>query len=180
MQAKGSLTGAPDPTSFGPSAGVDCVIGEALPKVWDTFVPVYLPDLFPKAKGPIPPVVDVRDQTGRWDEIGRTRTVVLGDGNTAREEITYSDPSDGQAAENLAEFAYTVSGFTGPFSWLVKSAHARWVFTAQSGETQVLWTYGFRSTNILTRPFVALLAATFWRAYMRDGLDHFKALAERG
>lgn len=174
------MTGAPDPAGFGPSARVDCVIGKALPKVWDIFVPISLPDLFPKAKGPIPPVVDVQDQTGRWDEVGQTRTVVLGDGNTAREEITYSAPSGGAAAECMAEFAYTVSGFTGPFSWLVKSAHGRWVFTAQSGETQVVWTYGFRATNILTRPLVALLAATFWRAYMRDGLGHFKALAERG
>jgi len=159
---------------------VACVIDNALPDVWDIFVPVFLPDLFPKAIGPIPPVVDVREQTGRWDEVGQTRTVVLGDGNTAREEITYSDPSGGQSAEHMAEFAYTVSGFTGPFAWLVRSAHGRWVFTAQSGETQVVWTYGFRATNILTRPLVALLAATFWRAYMRDGLAHFKALAERG
>lgn len=143
-------------------------------------MPVYLPDLFPKPKGPIPPVVDVRDQTGRWDEVGQTRTVVLGDGNTAREEITFSDPSGGGKAETYAEFAYTVSGFTGLFSWLVREAHGHWVFTPHQDGTQVVWTYGFRSTGVLTRPIIGLLARTFWKAYMRDGFLHFKDIAERG
>ncbi len=173
------MTGAPDPAQLGPSARVACVIDSALPKVWDVFIPVSLPDLFPKAKGPIPPVVDVRDQTGRWDEVGRTRTVVLGDGNTAREKITYSDPSGGQAASDRAKFAYAVSGFTGPFAYLVREAHGHWVFTPGADGTHVGWTYGFRTASLVARPLVGLMAWSFWKAYMRDGLMHFKALAER-
>ena len=40
-------------------------------------VPIPLPTLFHRWYGPIPPIKEVRDQTGDWDAVGKTRTVAV-------------------------------------------------------------------------------------------------------
>src|SRR6201746_2072498 len=55
-------------------------------------VPMPLPTLFQHWYGPIPPIKAVVDQTGDWDAIGKTRTVVLTGGGSMREQITSHDP----------------------------------------------------------------------------------------
>jgi hypothetical protein len=53
-------------------------------------VPMPLPTLFHLWYGPIPPIKAVVDQTGDWDAIGKTRTVVLTGGGSMREQRTQS------------------------------------------------------------------------------------------
>src|SRR5689334_6381500 len=45
--------------------------------VFRDMVPMPLPELFSKWYGPIPPIKETRDQTGDWDAVGQSRTVVL-------------------------------------------------------------------------------------------------------
>ncbi|MFN4158880.1 MAG: hypothetical protein ACK4GO_10835 [Gemmobacter sp.] len=93
------------------------------------FVPIDLALVLPRPKGPIPAVTGTSGQTGRCDVAGRSRVVHLSDGRQVREEITASDPSDGQAPRNgRAGFAYRVHGFTGPFGLLAREARASWAF----------------------------------------------------
>jgi hypothetical protein len=98
-------------------------------------VPIELPKIFPRY-GPLPAVVDTRDQTGGWDHVGASRTVVLSDGTTASEEMTaYVEPS---------HFAYRLGGFSGQMRFLVDHAHGAWWF-CEAGEdrTRIRWTYTF-------------------------------------
>jgi Polyketide cyclase / dehydrase and lipid transport len=55
-------------------------------------VPMPLPTLFQRWYGPIPPIKAVVDQTGDWDAVGKTRTVVLTGGGSMREQLTSYDP----------------------------------------------------------------------------------------
>src|SRR3979411_2044992 len=68
---------------------------------FDGTVPIPLPTLFHRWYGPIPPIKAVNDQTGDWDAIGKTRTVVLTGGGSMREELTSFDPP--------RSFGYTLS-----------------------------------------------------------------------
>lgn len=159
-------------SNIGPSAVVTGTTNATVADVWKRFVPIALPEVFPNAKGPIPPVVAVEDQDGRWDTVGRARTVVLADGMRVREQITFSDPTNGAPAEGQARFGYTVSGFSGPLSWLVSEARGFWVFEGQGNQTKITWTYQFQPTSALTRPLAAAIIALFWRAYMKDGMHN--------
>ncbi|WP_299044898.1 SRPBCC family protein [uncultured Tateyamaria sp.] len=159
-------------TDSGPKAVVTGTAQGALAEVWDRFVPIKLPEVFPNPKGPIPAVVAVEDQDGRWDTVGKSRTVVLADGMRVREEITHSDPTGGQPAQAIAQFGYTVSGFTGPLSWLVSEAQGHWLFEDKGAHTRITWTYQFRPTHALARPLAKAIIALFWQRYMNEGMQN--------
>jgi hypothetical protein len=109
--------------------------------------------------GPIPGVSGTRDLTGPWDTPGSTRTVVLEDGSTAREEVLeWVRPE---------RFRYRVDTFTSPLARLVDHALGDFRFSASGFE----WTYAFQPRNaaagLLLRPFVR----TAWARYMAQCAD---------
>lgn len=169
-----------DPSLIGPSTSVRAIARVAIDDAWERFVPVELPEVFPNGKGPIPPVVAVEGQDGRWDEPGRSRTVVLGDGSRVYEAITLSEPSGGAAPTNgRARFGYTVSGFPSPLGILAREARGLWIFEQNGDTTQIVWTYGFMPNTVLARPVLGFVIATFWKAYMHDGMENVVRLLER-
>lgn len=169
-----------DPTSLGPSAVVSATADVPLTLAWERFVPIELPMVFPKAKGPIPPVVDVEGQTGRWDEVGRSRTVVLGDGARVNEQISFSDPTEGAAPKDgIAQFGYTVSGFSGPLGRLTREAQGFWRFEEVGNYTNITWTYGFLPTGTLARPVLSFIISAFWKRYMSDGMTNVVRVLEK-
>src|SRR6476619_4832448 len=62
---------------------------------FDVVLPTPLPDLFRYRYAAIPPISEVREQEGVWGSVGRTRTIVLADGATMREELTCLDRPHG-------------------------------------------------------------------------------------
>ena len=165
--------------SLGPSASVTATAQIPLDIAWDRFVPIQLPLVFPNAKGPIPPVIAVEGQTGRWDEVGRSRIVVLGDGAQVHEEITLSDPTGGaQPDGGLARFGYTVSGFSGTLGWMTSEARGAWHFEQNGDRTKIVWTYAFRPTHAIARPVLTFIVAAFWKRYMADGLVNVVRILE--
>jgi len=106
----------------------------------------------------IPAVVAVTDQTGKWDAVGRTRTLHLSDGSTVVETSTDVD--------RPGFFAYELTRFTKVFGPLVDHARAEWRFDAAEGGTLISWSYTF-----FGRPgrgwIVALIVRLAWAAYMR-------------
>lgn len=118
--------------------------------------------------GPLPAVAEVWDQSGEWDTVGRTRTLVLSDGGTVVESITDADPA--------RFFAYDLSRFTGPFGRLVAGARAEWRFVPLADGTRVEWTYAFRARRGWGGA-VALIVALAWRPYMARVLPPLAAWA---
>jgi hypothetical protein len=169
------------PAVDGPRATVRITARVPLAVAWEAFVPITLSDVFPKSKGPIPAVRGTSGQEGRWDVVGRSRSVHLADGRVVREEITASDPTAGAPpAGEVATFAYRVSGFSGPLSLIAREAHGDWRFEQVGPEqTDIRWTYTFVPKNWLGAVPLKLILRTFWRAYMRDGIDNVRLIAER-
>jgi hypothetical protein len=134
-------------------------------------------DVLPKVLrrwGPIPAVTGTRDLTGPWDTPGSSRTVVLGDGSTAREAVLdFVRPSD---------FRYRVDAFTSPIGRLADHAigHFRFFGDGTGAGSRFEWTYVFEPRNaaagVLLRPFVRVA----WARYMARCADASVALAQAG
>jgi hypothetical protein len=119
------------------------------------------PARFYPRHGPLPAVVEVRDQTGAWDAVGQSRTLVLSDGSTVVERLTVVEPP--------RRFAYRLADFTGLFGSLVAFAEADWDFDAAVEGTRIRWTYSFHAQP--KRGWVVrLVVRLFWARYMKKVL----------
>jgi hypothetical protein len=111
--------------------------------------------------GPLPAVVEVRNQSGAWDTVGRTRTLMLSDGGHVVETITDTDSPE--------LFGYELSEFQKLFGILVSGARAEWRFEPLQGGAIVRWSYTF-----FARPargwIVWLIVQLWWARYMRQVL----------
>ncbi|MGV8895940.1 MAG: SRPBCC family protein [Rhodoglobus sp.] len=119
------------------------------------------PTKFYPASGLLPAVVAVKDQSGTWDTIGRTRTLKLSDGGQVVETITNTD--------SPTYFAYELSNFTKLFGTLISGARAEWRFERVELGTRISWTYTF-----FGRPgrgwVVGLIVKLLWGPYMNKVL----------
>ena len=129
---------------------------------FDVIVPIDLSSIF-KRWAFIPGVEGVRDQTGPWDKVGQTRTVLLSDGTSANEELTRVDRPSG--------FAYQVGPFPRPLGLLATHATGSWSFTSErDGSTGISWTYSFEPARGRAW-LVRLVIAPAWRRYAQRGLE---------
>jgi hypothetical protein len=113
----------------------------------------------------LPGVVEVRDESGGWDAVGQTRTLVLSDGGTVRETLRVVTPP---------LFAYDLSAFTGFFGRLVASGRSEWRVVEHARGSTIEWTYAFTP-----RPgwgfAVAAIMRLAWAPYMRRVLPAIAA-----
>lgn len=113
----------------------------------------------------LPGVVEVRDQTGAWDAVGQTRTLVLTDGGTVKETLALVTPPT---------FAYDLSTFTGFFGRLVATGRSEWRVDEHDEGSSIAWTYTFTA-----RPGWGLVVAAIlrlaWAPYMRRVLPAIAA-----
>lgn len=137
---------------------------------WDVLTPIDPTRFYPRF-GPLPATVAVRDQSGPWNTVGQTRTLVLSDGGHVIETITDVTPH--------AFFAYELTDFQKLFKRLVDRARAEWTYTvAPAGGTLVHWTYTFYPRK-RSGWLVGLIVRLWWEPYMRSVLPHIVHEAER-
>lgn len=125
--------------------------------------------LYPQS-GMLPAVVEVRDQTGNWDGVGQTRTLILSDGGSVVERVTNVD--------HLDFFAYNLTHFQKLFGLMVESARAEWTFTTAPNGTLIRWRYRFHSTPLCGLPLL-LIIRLVWAPYMARVLPGIVAEIER-
>ncbi len=128
------------------------------------------PTKFYPASGLLPAVVAVKDQSGSWDTVGRTRRLVLSDGGHVVETITDTD--------SPTFFAYELSDFQKLFGMLVAGARAEWRFQRGESGTRISWTYTF-----FPKPgrgwLVAIIVKLLWAPYMKKVLPPIAAEVSR-
>lgn len=108
--------------------------------------------------GPIPGVRGTSDLTGPWREPGTSRTVLLEDGNSARETIV--------AWERPDRYTYRLDSLTGPFGRLVDHAAGEWLFASTPTGSELSWTYTFTPANPLAAVVLEGVVRTAWSRYM--------------
>ena len=134
-------------------------------ELFERFAPIDLSTII-KRWGPLPGVKGVRDQTGDWDRPGVSRTVVLDDGSTAKEELVAYNPPH--------HFGYELT-FGAPTSALASNAAGTWFFhPAGDSGTDLEWMWAFAP-----RPgaglVVELVLAPLWRRYAEQTLENVAA-----
>ena len=130
--------------------------------VFRDMVPMPLPELFRRRYGPIPPIKEVRGQTGDWDAVGQSRTVVLVGGGSMLEQLTEFDPPH--------SFGYTLSDIKGPLSPLVGRVDGVWIFEPVGSETNVTWRWTIHPRSGLTAPLLPVFGK-LWKGYARQSLE---------
>lgn len=139
-------------------------------EAFDAVLSHDLASLFDRRYAAIPPIRSVRDQSGPWSTPGQTRTIVLADGGTMREELT--------TVERPGRFTYRITGITGPMKPLVSSVDGAWAFERAGTGVRVTWTWTVQPAGRLGR--LAMPAfRRMWQGYARQGLDNIEALVLR-
>jgi hypothetical protein len=138
------------------------VIAVPVETVFTAALSLPLPQLYRRRYGPMPPIVEVRDQQGPWQTPGQTRVFVTADRGSMREEMVSIDPPH--------RFVNRLTVLTGPFKPLVSTVEESWSFRALGGATQATWEW-----NIYPRTAAAGLLAPLigrlWRGYARGVLE---------
>lgn len=136
-------------------------------QAFDGTLPMPLPTLFRRWYGPIPPISQVLSQTGDWDAVGQSRTVLLKGGGSMREELTLVDPPK--------VFGYTLSNIKGPLSPLVDHVEGEWLFTPAGEGTTVTWRWTIHPRSRAGRAALPVFGR-LWRGYAKRALDELERL----
>ena len=149
---------------------VEININAPLVRTFNVTVPADLTQIL-FAKGLLPGVINVTDQTGDWNAVGDSRRVHMTDGSSATETLT--------AYKENAGLAYRIDDFKGPLKFLISHSTGEWRFTPKSdATTHVSWTFTFHPKSALTAPIVRLIAKQLWPGYAGAALERVKSLAE--
>ena len=138
-------------------------------RAFDVVAPAPLPTIFRRRYGPLPPIRAVRDQTGgAWATgLGQTRTIVLADRGTMREELVTLDRPH--------RFGYELTRITGPMAPLVERVEGEWSFEPAGTGTRVTWAWVLHPRSGVTAPVVRLVAR-WWKSYARQALEEIEPL----
>lgn len=117
--------------------------------------------------GLIPPIKEVRDQTGAWDSVGQARVITMVGGGRVREELTSVDPP--------RSFGYTLTDIKGPLAPLVALVEGKWSFAPADTGTTVTWQWTIHPRSALAAPVLPVFAR-MWRGYARGVLEKLSAL----
>ena len=136
-------------------------------RAFDQLLPTPLPDLFRRRYAALPPVREVRDQTGEWGTVGQTRTIVLADRGTMRETLL--------SVDRPRSFGYRISDVSGPMKPLASSIDGLWTLDEVGTGVRVTWAwtlYPASSAAGLLMPAFARM----WRGYARQALDELERI----
>jgi hypothetical protein len=112
----------------------------------------------------------IKNQTGDWNQPGRSRNPDLSDGSTATESLT--EYTRGHS------FAYELTDFTNILGKLVHGIGGEWTFTPDRDGTVIRWTYEFKPLPGRSA-LVRLGVAPLWRRYMQAAIDAAARIAEQ-
>lgn len=129
---------------------------------FDRTIVLPLPKLFRHRFGPIPPIKEVRDQTGDWRSAGQSRTILLKGGGSVREELTEVDAP--------WVFRYRLSEVTGPMKLLVESVEGSWSFEPIGTGVRVTWVWDVRPRSRAAARMMPVFRR-FWSGYARRALE---------
>jgi uncharacterized protein YndB with AHSA1/START domain len=113
----------------------------------------------------LPPIQEVRDQSGDWSHAGETRRLHTSDGGTMLETLTEVVPP--------RRFAYRLSQVTGPLKPLTQDVEGEFAFEPAGTGTMVTWRWTVHPrSGAAAVPLRAL--GRMWRGYARQALEELE------
>lgn len=129
--------------------------------VFEATLSLPLPQLYSRRYGPMPPIVEVRDQQGAWETPGQTRVFVTADGGTMGEEMLSLDRPHG--------FANRLTVLSGPFRPLVSTIEESWAFRPAGEQTEATWEWNLYPRSAVGKLLVPVVGR-LWLGYARGVL----------
>ena len=148
----------PSPLRLESARAVPVEVGDA----FDRLLSHPVTDLMSRRYGLLPPIREVRDQSGPWDRAGQTRTIVLTDGGTMRERLT--------EVVRPERFDYVLTDFTGALKPLVSHVDGSWAFAPEGTGVRVTWRWTLHPTSTYAARVLPLVGR-MWRGYARQALE---------
>ena len=134
-------------------------------EAFDRLLALPLTELFSRRYGPLPPIREVRGQSGAWREVGQSRTIVLADGSTMLETLTRVDPP--------LSFSYTISRLRGPLKAMASGIEGEWRVEPVGTGSRVTWTW-FVEPASKASSYALPALARFWGGYARQALEELE------
>lgn len=134
----------------------------AVETAFDVVLGLPLNQLFNHRFGPIPAIKEARLHSDDFASVGASRTIVLNDGGTMREELTDID--------RPRLFRYRITELTGPTKLLVDSVEGAWSFAPAGSGVRVSWTWDVAPKSN-TSAKVLPVFGRFWSGYARRALE---------
>ena len=155
--------------TVGPSASAFARTALPPAEALDRMADYPLPSMF--TKGLIfPAVTRIEGQVGRWDTVGRSRTIHLGDGGQVTETLIERTPG--------SSFAYELTRFTDVFDQLVVGVRGEWSVAPDGDGSLIRWTWEF-APKPGRRWLMTHVVAHLWRHYAQSILVPAVRAAER-
>ena len=136
-------------------------------RAFEELLACELSRLFDHRYAAIPPIKEVRDQTGTWDTPGQTRTVLLSGGGSMREEL--------REVRSPGRFAYRLDHITGPMKALVRSVDGAWECERAGTGVRITWRW-----TVHPRGRIGALAmpafGRMWQGYARQAFENLEQL----
>jgi hypothetical protein len=117
----------------------------------------------------LPGVKAVAGDAAGWAKAGDRRRLTLTNGSNVEETLT---------EVGSTSYKYRVTGFSGPFGFLVKEANAAFEVAPRKTGSMLSWTYEFTPASPLAAPFVDMIASSLWTEWMDAALDRLKEAIE--
>jgi len=140
-------------------------------RAFDLILPHPLPLLFDRRYAAIPPIREVRDQSGSWDQPGETRTILLADGGTMRETLT--------EIRRGTRFGYHIDQVTGPMKPLVSSLEGAWAFEPAGTGVRITWSWSLQPRGRLGSAAMPAFRR-MWQGYARQAFENIETLVVPG
>ncbi|GAA4694445.1 SRPBCC family protein [Nocardioides nanhaiensis] len=138
---------------------------------FDAIMGISLPEVLGHRSGPLPGIVEVREQT-TWGSLGDTRRIVLADRSTALETLVEVDRPH--------RFVYRASELTGPMVLLAEGVEGRFdVEPAGEGGSTVTWSWriALRGGVVgLAAPLAAPVISRAWQGWARGLLENLEGV----
>ncbi|ORC14568.1 SRPBCC family protein [Mycobacterium kansasii] len=125
-------------------------------------LPIALRVICSRWYGVIPPIKEVRDQSGDWDAAGQTRVIAMVGGGLGRETLTNVDPP--------RSFSYTLTDIKGPLAPLVSLVEGKWSFAPAGAGTRVAWQGTLHPKSGVSAPLLPPFGR-MWKGYARIVLE---------
>ncbi|MFC4782956.1 SRPBCC family protein [Nocardioides sp. MAHUQ-72] len=144
------------------------VVAAPVERAFDVLLPHPLTEIFGHRYAAIPPIREVRDQDGAWGSgVGQSRTIVLADGATMREELTSLD--------RPRSFGYRITGVTGVMKVLVGSVEGLWSFEPAGTGVRIGWQWTVHPASRAASPAMPVFGL-MWHGYARRALARVDSL----
>src|SRR4051794_31233422 len=136
-------------------------------RAFDELLTTPLPELFARRYAALPPIREVRDQTGEWGTVGQTRTIVLADRGTLRETLV--------SVDRPRSFGYRISDVTGPMKPLASSIDGLWTVEEAGTGVRITWAWTLHPASAAAGLLMPAFAR-MWRGYARQALDELEPI----